>query len=135
VAFVEVKLHAGNDLLNAIAAAKFNKYIANTQAFSDPTATKASGLYELARNWRIGWDLAEQRPFRLVNLGPSTLFEKAPTLTAFEGSLAFSDRRRFIRLTWSSLLRSIAMELGTLPMWLKDWFHERGFAYRAMDNF
>lgn len=125
LAFIEVKLHAPNDEAKPAEASKFDKYLASPSAFVDPIMVKESRMYELTRNWRIGWDLAGQRPFRLVNLGPATLFTQSERLASFEKGLAISTVRRFLRLTWSSLLGDVASDLGGLPEWLEDWLGPR----------
>jgi len=125
LAFIEVKLHAGNDVAKLADAVKFDRYVMNTSAVVVPTAVKSSQMYELARNWRIGWDLAGQPPFRLVNLGPSSLFTQSERLDSFEKGLAISTARRFLRLTWSSLLGDVASDLGGLPEWLEYWLGPR----------
>jgi hypothetical protein len=126
VAFIEVKLHAVNDVAKPADAVKFAKYLSNTSAFGDATLVKASRMYELTRNWRIGWDLAGQRPFRLVNLGPATLFKQSERLDSFEKGLTISTERRFQRLSWSSLLECAAAHVRGLPSWLADWLELRG---------
>lgn len=125
-AFIEVKLNAANDEAKPADAAKFDKYLCDTSAFVDPIKMKKSRMYELTRNWRIGWDLAGERPFRLVNLGPETLFTRSERLDSFETGLAISTARRFLRLTWSSLLAAVALDLSGIPQWLEDWLGRRG---------
>ena len=95
LAVIEVKLHAANDEAKPADVAKFDKYLRDTSAFGDPSKVKKSRMYELSRNWRIGWDLAGQRPFRLVNLGPAALFKQSERLDSFERGLAISPSRRF----------------------------------------
>jgi hypothetical protein len=86
-------------------------------------------MYELARNWRIGWDLAGVRAFRLVNLGPEQLFKESKQLDSFENALAISEARSFQRLTWTLLLHSVVSDLGGLPDWLTQWLAERGLKH------
>ena len=79
--FIEVKLNSKND--SSTDLNKMERYIAGNPAFVDSAKVKLSGLYQLTRNWRIGWDLAAGRPFRLVNLGPKTLFARPGQLDNF----------------------------------------------------
>jgi len=94
--------------------------------------TEASRLYELTRNGRIRWDLADQHPFRLVNFGPPTPFSKKKPLASFEKSLARATDRLFLRVTRSSLLHSIVVDLGGLPRWLEDWLDQRSLGAPAV---
>jgi hypothetical protein len=126
-AFIEVKLHAANSEAPPTDDAKFTKYLRNTSAFTNASSVMKSRMYELARNWRIGWEFAGQRPFRLVNLGPSTLFTRSrQQLDTFEQGLAASPTRKFQRLRWDSLLASVSSDLGGMPEWLDKWLGERG---------
>jgi len=79
VAFVEVKLWSGNDFLDA-GSPKWNRYLKDSDAFADREAVQRSGLYELARNWRIACDFAKDRPAKLINLGPEWLWKSAQEL-------------------------------------------------------
>jgi hypothetical protein len=126
---IEVKLYSPNDELKPAKAAQFDKYLANTSAFAQEPGVKGTGMYELARNWRIGWDLAGVRPFRLVNLGPEQLFKESKQLDSFEKALAISEARSFQRLTWTLLLQSVVSDLGRLPDWLMQWLAERGLKH------
>jgi hypothetical protein len=61
VVLIEVKLRSCNDRLNA-RSPKWDRYLDGTDAFVDRAKARGSGLYELARNWRIAFDLANGRP-------------------------------------------------------------------------
>jgi len=63
---VEVKYRSGNDQQKF--GDKHDKYMRGTDAFVEPKQIQSSWLYELTRNWRIGVELADGRPFTLVNL-------------------------------------------------------------------
>jgi hypothetical protein len=63
---IEVKYGAANAFETF--GTKHQKYLDRTDAFTDADAVRGSRLYELARNWRIGVDLAAGRPFTLLNL-------------------------------------------------------------------
>jgi hypothetical protein len=53
--FIEVKHGSPND--DKPAAYKgWHTYLSNTDAFRDGDSVPNTGLYELARNWRIAWD-------------------------------------------------------------------------------
>ena len=119
--FIEVKLKSPND--SGEANERWQKYFngstpsLSSQSFVNVEAIRQSGLYELTRNWRIAWDLARERPMALVNLGPERLFQGqavAAKLDQFQGALAQSPTRRFIPVTWKTLLRSIPHQ--------EEWF-------------
>ncbi len=116
IVFIEVKYRSLNDNKDA-SYGGWSRYL-DTDAFADPLSLCSSGHYELARNWRIGWDLAVERPFTLVNLGPPILFEgpEGKRLAEFERRLERSENRRFRQLTWSRLLEAIPGQ--------EEWFGE-----------
>ena len=99
-------------------------FLRNTQAIAIPEDVRQVGLYELTRNWRIGWDLAEGRPFRLINLGPASLFAMpfAAALSRFEKCLNTVDDRKFVLATWCDLVAAITSP----PPWLQKYLRERG---------
>lgn len=66
IVFIEVKYRSGNDLQDF--RAKHDKYLEGTDAFNELQSIRDSRLYELARNWRLGIELANGEPFVLVNL-------------------------------------------------------------------
>ena len=90
-------------------------------------AVRASGCYELARNWRFGLELVAGTdwPFALVCLGPDALFhgEAGEVLGRFEACLPTDCRTRFSRLRWNNLLGSIADS----PNWLLKYVRARGY--------
>ena len=128
VVLIEVKHRAGNDVQRAEHACKFDRYVSDTEAFADPRGAVSSGHYELTRNWRLGHDLAGARSFRLVNLGPTALFrgKAGQMLGSFEASLARSEHRAFVRLTWPDFLSNTQAATGPLPSWLAGWLSNRG---------
>ncbi len=130
VVLIEVKYRAGNDVKRAEHAYKFARYLRDTEAFADPGGTTSSGHYELTRNWRLGHDLAGARPFRLVNLGPTALFrgKAGQMLGSFEATLARSEHRAFVRLTWADFLSDTQAATGPLPTWLAGWLSHRGIS-------
>lgn len=124
VILIEVKLGATNAVLDP-RSRRYERYL-GPDAFSDPGLARQSGLYQLVRNWRIGCDLAMDRPFRLVNLGPPDLSDTADPLTDLERGLRTSERRQFVRHTWPELLNA----LEPFPPWLDRWLRERGLLVR-----
>lgn len=125
---VEVKYLSGNSVVKDLD--KFNRYTRNTEAFHDTHKAKTSGLYELVRNWRICWDLADGRPFKLVNLGLPKHFEGrvVQRLDSFEASLNKGPRREFLRITWPDVLRALLGSDGSVQVghqWFFDWVGKR----------
>ena len=122
LAFVEVKYRSANDR-RSFDYQGWTKYLESTDCFLDPDGVRESGHYELARNWRIAWDLAQGRPFRLINLGPPSLFNssEADRLDSFVNGLNQANSASFERLTWDTLLGRIREK----PPWLKDYLQER----------
>jgi hypothetical protein len=118
---VEAKYRSKND--RVIEAASFDRYVHGTSAFRDPDGVCESGRYELARNWRLGCDVAGARPFTLINLlvVPESGDEAAST-ARFAAGLALDTARRFRAATWGELLT----ELAPLPPWLADYAATRG---------
>jgi len=119
VIFIVVKLKSINPTQEA--NERWDKYFSpsdsSTQPFCDLQAIRRTGLYELMRNWRIAWDLADERPFALVNLGPEQIFSDktaATKLQEFQNALSQSFSRRFISLTWNQLLESVPNQ--------EEWF-------------
>jgi hypothetical protein len=117
VVFTEIKLRSRNDSKPHYGG--WDKYLNATDAFTDGGQAKGSALYELARNWRIAWDLAGHRPMALINLGPPELFigNCAAPLSTFAGSLSRSPTRLFLTTTWQSLLG----RLPDHPEWLQRY--------------
>lgn len=130
LAIVEVKHRAGNDVQPAKHAYKFDRYVRRTHAFVDAERATQAAHYELTRNWRLGHDLAGPVPFRLVNLGPRSLFELPAKrgLDAFESSLALGDAHSFVRMTWPDFLTDLQAATGPLPSWLAGWLRQRGIS-------
>ena len=117
---VEVKYNSGNDVRELDYDRFWRKYVEETRAFGDGKAAQKTGLYELARNWRIAWELAGDRPMWLLNLGPGELFEgtKAEALQAFKQCLKTGDKRRFLWRTWRKFLPDV-------PQWLCEYLEQR----------
>ncbi len=75
VVLIEVKYCSPNDTLDE-KSPKWDKYINGSSAFVDIAGVQKSGYYELARNWRIAWDLAGGRSMALINLCPDAIFNR-----------------------------------------------------------
>jgi len=120
---VEVKYRSGNDDQDD---KPWRRYVGDPTAFADQEAVQASGRYELARNWRLGCDLARDRPLTLVNLvaRPERGAELART-NAFAASLSVGARRQFLRLTFAELLSQAG---SPWPDWFSAYVERHGLA-------
>jgi hypothetical protein len=82
---------------------------------------KASGCYELARNWCLLKGLAVERPARLVNLGPAKLFlgNEGDRLDRFAAALGADQRSHFMKVAWPDFLgkveRHVRLVCSVLP--------------------
>jgi len=105
IIFIEVKHDSPNDAKPADYKG-WPIYLSKTEAFLDDVGVCQTGLYELARNWRIAWDLAGYRPMALINLGPNELFQGANQikLSAFSETLNHEGSRRFLTISWRRFL-------------------------------
>jgi hypothetical protein len=111
VVILEVKYGAGNDQQEF--RAKHEKYLDGTDAFSEPQLIRDSKLYELARNWRIGVELASGAPFILVNLVINSREPKQ--IAIFESGL--NHRKGHFRVVkWPELVNQIEA-----PDWLEGY--------------
>jgi hypothetical protein len=119
---VEVKHRSPNDK-KTVNYPGWTTYLAGTDAFIDADSARRSGHYELARNWRLAWELANGRPFTLINLGPQRLFEReeADRLNTFEASLRQTADRRFLRMTWDHVLT----RAEEMPEWFKGYVSKK----------
>lgn len=107
IIIVEVKYLSRND--RARPSEKFDRYI-DTTAFADPQLAKASGRYELVRNWPFGWDLAGSRPLLMCNLVTRRQLRREREDTSrFASSLALGPRRQFEFVEWESLLEDLSL--------------------------
>jgi hypothetical protein len=116
--FFEVKCGSENDGKTADYPG-WSSYLDGTPAFRAPETVRASGLYQLARNWRCAWDLARDRPLTLVNLGPEALFtdHSSERMHQFSSGLAIDGMHQFSQVTWGQLLSAA----GPLPEWLRNY--------------
>lgn len=122
VVFIEVKHRSANELKDATYGG-WKKYLQQSPAFLDADEVRKTGMYELARNWRFVWDLAEQRPLWLVNLGPAEL-SNDPHLADFGKQLNQDARRQFQFISWQQFVN----EIGADPDWLLEFLNSRGVA-------
>jgi hypothetical protein len=111
LALIEVKYRSGNDLQDF--GTKHEKYLDGTDAFAEPKLIRDSQMYELARNWRIGVELANGAPFTLVNLVVKSRESKELALFDF----GLNHRKgQFRVLTWAELVNHIEA-----PDWLEGY--------------
>ena len=112
--FIEVKLRSANDAREP-GSDKWKRYVDDSDVFSDREKMGKTGLYELARNWRILCDVAQKRPATLVNLGPADLWsaEAGKRIKNFEDSIATNPMRRFLKVSWVSFIAAIPNK----PLW------------------
>jgi hypothetical protein len=116
IVFIEVKYRSSN--ISEVLDQRCQKYQQNTSAFTDMDALKRSGFYELIRNWRIGFDLADGRPYTLVNLVQAQ--EENSNLSDFRSGLC-SGAATFKTVLWRDLL-----SICTRPDWVNDYLRTRG---------
>ena len=122
--FIEVKYRSGNDT-KPDDYPGWSRYEASERLIWQFQDVKASGCYELARNWCLLKSLAADRPACLVNLGPSRLFSgsEGERLDRFISALSPDERSRFKKVTWSDLLREVFDEA---PDWFVQFCNGRG---------
>jgi hypothetical protein len=124
LAVIEVKYRSGNESKEA-SYPGWQRYIQGigSEAFIDTSALLRSGCYELARNWRFGWELGLRlhSPVVVINLGPGSLFRGSVgvMLDRFECQLRQSAQQRFLRVEWRDLLERVPPEVG-----LSDYFSQ-----------
>jgi hypothetical protein len=123
---IEAKHRSPTDMTEAAYCGWDGYYPANCP-LPYATAMRASGCYQLARNWRFGLELAQKpcRPFTLVCLGPDVLFQGdgAEVLRPFEDCLPRDGSARFQKLRWRTFLGAISQP----PGWLVGYVGSRGY--------
>lgn len=97
---VEAKLGSRNER-KAADYAGWPLYTDSRAFTGTEAAVAATGLYELVRNWRFGWELAGTRPFLLMNLGRESLEADAWRLGP---GLSLSERRMLRTRQWSEVI-------------------------------
>ena len=121
--FIEVKYLSRNDKRprNYSGWSRYESASGLGWRFDD---VRASGCYELARNWCLLKNLAGKRVASLVNLGPKRLFLGADgeRLDSFVEALGVDEQSHFMKATWSDLLGN---NLGDLPKWLAQFCQSR----------
>jgi hypothetical protein len=123
VVFVEVKHRSGNDM-KAADYAGWTRYFSARELSWREADVRASGCYELARNWRLLNILAADRPAVLINLGPARLFAgpEGRRLDSFVASLGGNaGLHHFAKVTWPDFLDGIA----DAPEWFTKWCRSR----------
>jgi hypothetical protein len=122
--FVEVKYRSGNDCKppDYVGWERYASAPGLDWCFED---VKASGCYELARNWFLLKSLAADRPATLVNLGPTKLFEgpEGARLIRFAQTLGSDAHASFKKAAWPDLLRPVMTDA---PGWFSTFCFERG---------
>ena len=117
--FAEAKYRSGNDRQPNHKG--YATYLRRPGLFTaDGGAVQAEGSYQLTRNWVIGTRMAEDLsvPFRLVNVGPSTIGTRA---AEFSVLLAQTAARRFEHRRWCDVLACAT----AAPSWLDDYAESR----------
>jgi hypothetical protein len=122
--FIEVKYLSGNDLKPADYPG-WSRYGMAARLAWQIEDVKASGCYELARNWCLLKNLAAGRPASLVNLGSAKLFlgTEGARLDRFVVALGTDERSHFIKVIWSDLLGE---GLVDVPDWFAQFCRGRG---------
>lgn len=119
---IEVKYKSGNAVDRN--RNKFTKYLNGSDAFRLPERIIESGLYDLARNFRIGSELADGRAMKLVNLLlPTRIRSEERLIEQFKAGLSQSERLAFEQVSWPHLLRYVPM-----PDWLAKYIGRLGVA-------
>jgi hypothetical protein len=126
IVIIEAKHRSPMDVTEA-SYGGWDRYYPADSPLPYAAAMRASGCYELARNWQFGLGLAADppRPFMLACLGPDVLFrgEAAEVLRPFEDSLPKDGSAGFQKLRWRTLLGAIEQP----PGWLVRYVGSRGY--------
>jgi hypothetical protein len=122
--FVEVKYRSRNDQ-RPDGYSGWSRYESAAEMIWRYPEVRASGCYELARNWRLLMGLADGRSATLVNLGPARLFSGAEgaRLERFVNALGPAKGTQFKIVTWPDLLRVV---LAAAPDWFIQYCSSRG---------
>jgi len=116
--FIEVKYRSRNE--RRATGSVYSRYVASTDAFKDGNKVVQSELYELARNWRIGTELAGRRNFTLVNLVVFSDSVERSRVEQFTAGLATGHDWRFRVVNWNRLT-----SVFDKPGWLEQYLEER----------
>jgi hypothetical protein len=122
IVIIEVKYRSPNDVLNRNSP-KWDKYILETDAFLNSNGVKESGYYELARNWRITWDLAAGGSMALLNLGLDSIFKgnDGKKIREFGKCLKQNKTHKFVDVTWTGFLEGVSDN----PKWFDRYLKVR----------
>ena len=122
VVLIEVKYRSRNDTLNE-KSPKWQKYHHNSSAFADIKGVKKTGYYELARNWRIAWDLAGGRSMAIISLGPDSLFkgDDGKKISEFNKCLRQDKTCKFVDMTWTRLFEGTSDHSKWFDRYLKEY--------------
>jgi hypothetical protein len=119
IVIIEAKLDSPNDSKSPDYSG-WGQYLCQ-RAFKDPDLARTSGLYQLARNWRLGYELAGNLPFTLVNLAPKFDIKMKRILEKFRDALRVSSKHRFVLMQWETLCAAVPS-----TKWFCDYTRERG---------
>lgn len=129
VIVIEVKFKSSNNC-KPESYAGWAKYVDGHVAFTSSTDARRSKMYELVRNWRVGWDYADDRPFALINLGPESLFnKKEKTSGILTKSLNQDARHSFTNMAWPKFIKTISDK----PIWFRRYDSDRGLSSSRLD--
>lgn len=129
VIVIEVKFKGKNNC-EPEGHAGWSKYVDGHDAFTSATDARRSKMYELVRNWRVGWDYADGRAFALINLGPESLFNnKEKTSGTLTKSLNQDARHSFTNMTWPKFIKTISDK----PIWFRRYDSDRGLSSSRLD--
>jgi hypothetical protein len=121
--FIEVKYRSGNDQ-GPRDDSHWSRYATAPELGWNIDGIKASGCYELARNWCLLTTLADARPATLANLGPAGLFSGAEgaRLDSFIAALGTPRSSRFRKITWREFLDAVTEDA---PLWFTEFLRSR----------
>lgn len=122
--FIEVKYLSGNDF-KPDDYPGWSRYALESRPAWHFNDVKASGCYELARNWCLLKGLAADRPASLVSLGLPKLFlgAEGARLDRFVTALGTDEQLHFMKVRWSDFL---GKGLGDVPDWVVQFCRSRG---------
>ncbi|MGO9577730.1 MAG: hypothetical protein ACLPTQ_25750 [Terriglobales bacterium] len=118
IVIIEAKLFSLNESQSE-SYGGWSKYLIHS-AFRDPECAHATGLYQLVRNWRLGTELAGERPFTLFNLAPEFAGNERTGLARLRLAFRTSPQRRFVLRRWSGLLSGFV-----IPDWFSEYARQR----------
>jgi hypothetical protein len=121
--FIEVKYRSGNDH-GPRDDNHWSRYATAPGLGWQIDGIKASGCYELARNWCLLKMLADGRRATLANLGPAGLFSGAEgaRLDRFIAALGTGQSPRFRKITWLEFLDAVTDDA---PLWFTEFLRSR----------